>query len=283
MDSYSRGDLRFDVRDGGPRDGEPVILLHGFPEDSGSWDRVAPLLHEAGYRTLAPDQRGYSPGARPAGRRAYRSRELVADLEALADAAAIERFHLVGHDWGGFVAWAAAGAVPQRLASLTVVSTPHPRAMLSAMPRGQVLRSWYMGLFQLPAVPEWLLLRGDGAAMQQSLVRGGLERAAAQRYAARLREPGALTAALNWYRAMPWNLERAGGSTGSAGITVPTLYLWSTQDVALGRFAAERTARYVAGPYRFVELGGVSHWIPEEAPEQLAAALLPHLAAHPLT
>jgi pimeloyl-ACP methyl ester carboxylesterase len=278
VDSFERDGLRFDVRDAGPSGGEPVSLLHGFPEDGSSWDRVVPALHRAGYRTLAPDQRGYSPGARPTSRRAYSMKETVADVAALADAAGLDRFHLVGHDWGGFVAWGAGAVLAERVTSLTVVSTPHPRAFVEAMPRGQVLRSWYMAVFQLPALPERMLLRGGPRGLAQVLVRAGLDAEAARRYATRLQEPGALTGALNWYRALPFNLR----SGPVPPVTVPTLYLWSDKDVALGHWAAERTARYVTGPYRFVELPGVSHWIPEEAPDVLVDALLPHLAAHPL-
>ena len=278
MDGFERDGLRFEVRDAGPPGGEPVILLHGFPEDGSSWDRMAPALHRAGYRTLAPDQRGYSPGARPTSRRAYRLQETVADVAALADAAGLERFHLVGHDWGGVVAWGAGTALADRLTSLTVVSTPHPRAFLEAMPRGQVLRSWYMAAVQLPALPERLLLRGGGAGLAESLVRGGLDAESADRYAARLREPGALTAALNWYRALPYDVKQG----KAPPIAVPTLYVWSDKDPFLTRWAAERTARYVSGPYHFLELPGVSHWIPEEAPDALDDVLLPHLATNPV-
>jgi pimeloyl-ACP methyl ester carboxylesterase len=278
VDSFERDGLRFDVRDAGPPGGEAVILLHGFPEDGSSWDRVAGGLHRAGGCTLAPDQRGYSPGARPTGRHAYRMRELVTDVAALADAAKLSRFHVVGHDWGGAVAWAVGTFLADRVASLTVVSTPHPRAFVEAMPRGQILRSWYMAAFQLPGVPERLLLRGGGKTAQQALVRGGLDEESARRYATRLQEPGALTGALNWYRALPLDLRGGPGKP----VSVPTLYVWSDKDVALGRWAAERTARYVTGPYTFLELPGVSHWIPEEAPDALTDALLPHLAAYPV-
>ena len=278
MESFERDGLRFDVKDAGPPGGEPVILLHGFPEDSSSWDRVVPALHRAGYRTLAPDMRGYSPGARPPNRRAYRLQESVADVAALADAAGLARFHLVGHDWGGAVGWVAGTALVHRLTSLAVVSTPHPRAFVEAMPRGQVIKSWYMVALQLPALPERLLLRDDAAVLERFLVRGGLDAQSAHRYATRLREPGALTGALNWPRAMPLNAQR--GRLPS--VSVPTLYVWGDRDVALSRWAAERTARYVSGPYRFLELAGVSHWIPEEAPDALTDALLPHLSAHPV-
>jgi pimeloyl-ACP methyl ester carboxylesterase len=204
--------------------------------------------------------------------------ETVADVAALADAADLKRFHLVGHDWGGFVAWGAGTALADRLSSLAVVSTPHPRAFVEAMPRGQVIKSWYMAVFQLPGLPERMLLRGGTEGLQKVLVRGGLDAESAGKYAARLREPGALTGALNWYRALPFNVT----SGRVPPIAVPTLYVWSDKDVALSRWAAERTARYVSGPYRFLQLPGVSHWIPEEAPDALTDALLPHLSAHPV-
>ena len=124
-----RPGVRLDVRDDGPPDGEPVLLLHGFPQDGTSWSGVAPVLRRAGLRTLVPDQRGYSPGTRPRGRRAYRLELLVQDAVALLDAAGLERAHVVGHDWGGIVAWTLAAHRPERTASLTVASVPHPRAL----------------------------------------------------------------------------------------------------------------------------------------------------------
>src|SRR3978361_2578612 len=128
MDSFSRGDLVFDVRDSGPADGDPVVLLHGFPQDSSSFDRLSPVLHSAGLRTLAPDQRGYSPGARPPGRSAYVMREVVDDVLALLDAAGLDSAHVVGHDWGGIVAWALGAWHPDRIRTLPAISVPHPCA-----------------------------------------------------------------------------------------------------------------------------------------------------------
>ncbi|MCU1499507.1 MAG: putative hydrolase or acyltransferase of alpha/beta superfamily [Acidimicrobiales bacterium] len=270
MDHYTRGDLRFEVADRGPEDADAVVLLHGWPEDSSSWDEVVPHLTRAGLRTLAPDQRGYSPGARPPGRRSYAGDELVGDVLALADAASLDRFHVVGHDWGGAVAWALAAGHPGRVASLTVLSTPHPRAMARSMLGTQLLRSWYMGFFQLPVVPEALLLARGGAVLANVLERSGLPPERAAVYVARQRQPGALSASLGWYR---------GVLTGSAAgadrpIAVPTTYAWSTGDTALGRQAAERTGDHVTGPYRFEILDGVSHWIPEEAPDLVAELVL---------
>lgn len=265
MDSFERDGLRFDVRDGGPRGGEIVVLLHGFPQDASAWDGVAPRLHEAGLRTLAPDQRGYSPGARPPGRSAYVAAEWTADLIALLDAAGADRAHVVGHDWGGAVAWAAAGRFPERIASLVVLSTPHPAALTrSFTTSSQGLRSWYMAFFQLPVLPELLLRHG----LRRSLVGSGLPPQDADRYTARLAEPGALTAALNWYRGMPASL-----LSPIPDCTVPATYIWGRDDVALGRVAAETTARHVAGRYRFVELSA-GHWLPETRPREVAGVVL---------
>ena len=157
MDTFTRGDLVFDVTDSGDTDGEVVVLLHGFPQNRHEWDAVTPHLIAGGHRVLAPDQRGYSPGARPAGRRSYVQSELVDDIVALIDASGAEKVHLVGHDWGALVAWAFASRHPERLHTLTAVSVPHPKAFAWAMPRGQILKSWYMAAFQLPALPERFL------------------------------------------------------------------------------------------------------------------------------
>src|SRR3954449_5563046 len=159
MDEFTRGRLTFDVTDAGTADGDVVVLLHGFPENRTSWTAVTPLLTAAGYRVLAPDQRGYSPGARPLARSAYRMQELVDDTVALVDAAGVERVHLVGHDWGGGIAWALAGAHPDRVATLTVLSTPHPAALRQAAMSTpwQLLHSSYMLFFQVPGLPERVL------------------------------------------------------------------------------------------------------------------------------
>ncbi|MEE6271835.1 alpha/beta fold hydrolase [Georgenia sp. MJ206] len=259
-----RGRLRFDVRDEGPRDGVPVVLLHGFPQDASSWDRVAPLLHAAGVRTIAPDQRGYSPDARPPHRGDYRLEWLVEDLRALLDTAGLPAAHVVGHDWGGAVAWAAGDVMPERVSSLTVLSTPHPRALIRSLVRStQLLRSYYMVLFQVPRLPERAL-----APRLEGVLRGtGLPAADATRYAARMREPAALTGALHWYRALP--LSRL----ANAPVAVPTTYVWGRADFALGRCAAELTEEEVAAPYRFVEVDA-GHWLPETQAALVAEVVL---------
>jgi pimeloyl-ACP methyl ester carboxylesterase len=262
LTTMRRGLLTFDVHDEGPLDGPPVVLLHGFPEDSSSWADVAPLLHAAGLRTVALDQRGYSPGARPGPRAAYRLDFLVADVLALLGATGPA--HVVGHDWGGNVAWALAAWAPERVRSLTVLSTPHPRALSRALVRSdQAARSLYVGLFQLPALPEALLL----PALPGLLERSGLPASDAARYAARLREPGALRAALHWYRALPLARRPVGP------VRVPTTYVWGARDGALGRHAAEGTDADVLATYRFVELDA-GHWLPETVPDLVADAVV---------
>lgn len=278
MQRYTRDGLIFDVRDAGPPDGPVVILLHGFPQRNDSWNGVIARLTAAGYRCLAPNQRGYSPGARPPRRRDYRISELVADVGALIDASGVQRVHLVGHDWGAAVAWGVAAEMPERLATVSPVSVPHPAAFLKSMLTSrQGLASWYMVFFQLPRLPEWLLTRRRAAVAAKALRRSGQTAAAARRDAGAMTEPGAMTGGLNWYRALPLsNLREA-----NKQIAVPTMYVWSDNDIALKPTAAHNTARYVDGEYRFEVMPGVSHWIPDTEPDRLADLLVDWFAAHP--
>lgn len=265
MDHFERAGLTFPVRDEGPPEGEVVVLLHGFPQDAGAYDEVVPLLHERGLRTLVPTQRGYAVGARPRRRREYRTAEVTADVVALLDAAGLNRAHLVGHDWGGVAAWAMAAWHPQRVASLTVLSTPHPAAMAASLvASSQGLRSWYMGFFQLPAVPELVVRR----SLRKMLTDTRLPAPHVERYVKAMAEPGALTGAMNWYRGIPFSARPPVGD-----VTVPTTYVWGRHDVALGRAAAERTRAHVRALYRFEELPA-GHWLPESNPHEVAEAIL---------
>jgi len=270
--TYDHDGLTFDYDDHGG-DGEPVVLLHGFPQTRTSWHLVAPALSGAGYRVLAPDQRGYSPGARPPRRRDYTLDKLVGDVIALADHAGADRFHVVGHDWGGAVAWGLGATHPERLISLTSLSTPHGRAMArSLVTSNQALRSWYMLAFQLPGLPE--RLTSSGHRMRSSLTESGLPEAQADESMALMRSGGA-RGAINWYRAMPFSPPKLAGP-----IDLPTLYVYGDDDFALGRKAADLTGRYVTGPYRYEVLEGTGHWIPEAA-DELNPILLAHLQANP--
>ena len=267
--AYDRDGLSFFVRDDGPADGPVVIALHGFPQTSASWAGVTPVLTAAGVRVLAPDQRGYSPGARPWAVRAYALSELVDDVLALADAAGVERFDLLGHDWGGAVAWAVVAAHPDRVRSLTVASTPHPRALVAALVHGQALRSWYIGAFQLPLLPELVLT--TPALVRPLLAR--LRTPEAEEVRALLADRGAARAMVNWYRAA-WSPLLGRTARPFPKVRVPTTYVWGDGDPALGRWAAEHTGLCVEADYRFVVLEGVGHWIPDERPAELARLVL---------
>jgi pimeloyl-ACP methyl ester carboxylesterase len=259
---FTNDGFTFPVTDEGPLDGDVVVLLHGFPQTSKSWDAVCALLNESGYRTLRFDQRGYAPNARPRGRRPYRSSALTGDVAALiADIGS--PVHLVGHDWGSAVAWATAASKPALLKSLTAVSVGHPaafqRSMLSS---NQALRSYYMLLFQIPRLPE-AVARRYPKVFHRFLSASGMTAEAIEAVQTDVVDGGALTGGLAWYRAIAFQDKASSGR-----VSVPTTYVWSTGDVALGRRAADLTERYVTGPYRFEVVDG-SHWIPEEQPELL--------------
>lgn len=269
LTTFQRGPYTFDVIDAGPLEGEPIVLLHGFPQRAGSWDLVAPLLHDRGFRTIAPDQRGYSPGARPTGRRDYMQAELVADIVAMLDAGDIDDAHIVGHDWGAAVAWTLAAHHPDRVRTLTALSVPHPGAFMQAMPRGQILRSWYMLVFQIPALPEKVLGRLMTSRPDFG-VQMGLPEPFASRVAAEIAEYGALPGALGWYRAMFLPDKRS----APARVKVPTTYVWGDHDPALGGAGARLCSGWVDAPYDFLVLTGADHWLPESWPDQVAAAIM---------
>ncbi|MFI9271101.1 alpha/beta fold hydrolase [Kitasatospora sp. NPDC052896] len=269
------GPHTFDTLAAGPATGELVLLLHGFPEFADCWRAELAALGAAGYRAVAVDQRGYSPGARPEAVADYAVDHLVADALGFADALGAERFHLVAHDWGGLVAWALAAANPARLRTLTVLSTPHPQALHRAMTGegDQRKRSEYVQHFRAPGhVAEQSLLADDAAALR-NLYRDILPADLAESNVRRLSDPGPLTGGLNWYRALGENLHLPVGE-----VTVPTLFVWGTADRALGREAAELTAEYVRAPYRFVALEGATHWLPEANADQIVPLLLEHLS-----
>ncbi|GHJ47753.1 epoxide hydrolase [Catellatospora sp. TT07R-123] len=273
MRVHARG-LEFDVSVSGPDDGRPVLLLHGFPQHAGEWDAVAARLAAAGMRTYALDQRGYSPGARPTEVESYRVDELVADALAVLDELGVAWADVVGHDWGAVVAWYLAARHPGRVRTLTAVSVPHPAAYLAALAADpdQQGRSAYIQLFQQAGVAEEVLLGDD--AQRLRAVFTGCPPESVESYVAPMREPGALTAALNWYRAGDFH------DMGRLGpVSVPTTFVWSDGDLAVGRVAAENCPEHVTGDYRFVAVPGVSHWIPDEAPDAVADAILARTAA----
>ncbi|MCO8275199.1 alpha/beta hydrolase [Actinoplanes sp. TRM 88003] len=264
MEQITARGLTFDVYAAGPPDGRPVLLLHGFPQDHREFDEVLPGLHAAGLRTYAYDQRGYTPGARPAAVGDYRLTEPVADAVALLDALGLGTAHIVGHDWGAQVAWRLAAEHPERVLSLTAVSLPHPRALARALKKSwtQRLRLAYVGVLRSAAgeTVAGLLLPRFGPRADQ--------------YAEAMRDRARLTAALNWYRALDDPRVPVIGR-----IAVPTTFVWGEQDFVVGRAAAEGTAALVDASYRFLALPGVGHWVPEEAPGPLVEAVVDRVRA----
>lgn len=265
------GSFTFDGLATGPVDGELVLLLHGFPESAHEWSGILPMLAEAGYRAVAFDQRGYSPDARPPEVADYHHRLLAGDVLGVADALGAERFHLVGHDWGALVAWSAADLAPDRLRTLSILSVPHPRAFAAARAHDPVQqeKSAYIEFFKTAEGAEQVFLDNDAEGLRRALAE--MDPAAVEAHVRVLQSPGAMAAALNYYRAWDDSLDEIGQ------IAVPTLFVWSTEDVAIARAGAEATVEWVTGPYRFVELDGLSHWLPEIAPGEIAALVLEQL------
>jgi pimeloyl-ACP methyl ester carboxylesterase len=266
--------------------GEPgaplVLLLHGFAESMHCWRAQLTALSDMGYRAIAPSQRGYSPTARPDPRDAsnYHIDRLMDDAMAIVEAAGYggARFHLVGHDWGGSIAWALADRYPLRIASLTVLSRPHPNSFNRAleMPDGdQAHRSRHHKAFLEPGAAD-IVLADDANWLHERLAANGMPQAAIAEHLSVLGNKGAMEAALAWYRAR-------GAIRGPLGpIRVPTLYIWGDADDTVGRPAAEGTVDFIAASYRFEVLSGVGHFAADQAPERVSELLLEHLRAHPI-
>jgi pimeloyl-ACP methyl ester carboxylesterase len=266
---YTHDGLEFDVLDQGPLAGPIVLLLHGFPERAASWSAVMDELNEAGFRTIAPDQRGYSPGARPKRRRDYRVGALVDDVVALIDTIGAP-VHLVGHDWGANIAWVTAGRRPDLMLSLTAFSVPHPGSFMTALLTSrQILHSWYFAFFQLPILPEkWMTRPGQRA--EKWYERSGMNADDLERTRTDIVDYGALPYAVTWYRGLPFS----NPGIGRLRITVPTSMVWSDGDTFIGRSAVERAQQYVDARYTLTVLAGVSHWIPTQAPTAAAQAII---------
>jgi pimeloyl-ACP methyl ester carboxylesterase len=264
--------LRFETLLAGPEDGEAVMLLHGYPQSAASWRETMEWLATRGYRSIAPNLRGYSPGANPPEAAAYGMDNLTADVIGIADSQGAARFHVVGHDWGGALAWSLAATHPDRVLSLTSISTPHSAAMLEALrSSSQALRSVYMGFFRMPRIPELLLQAGNFTQLRLSLRMFGLPATSWHRDRLQLQRVG-MRGPLNWYRGATRNLR-------PRPVSVPTMYVWGRRDPFLGRKAAELTAKHVTGEYRFEELNA-GHWIIDRNAADLQRLLGQHLDTH---
>jgi pimeloyl-ACP methyl ester carboxylesterase len=272
--------LVFDVLVDGASNGPLVLLLHGFAESFHTWRPQLSGLAAAGYRAVAPSQRGYSPGARPDTRdfANYQFDKLVADAMNVAAACGHDsgRFHLVGHDWGGSIAWGIADRYPDRLASLTVLSRPHPNAFnraLQMIDGEQARRSQHHRWFLEPdAGPR--VLADNARWLRERLGKNGVSAAAIERHIGVLGNPAAMEGALAWYRAR-------GAIRGPLGtISVPVLYIWGDADDTVGRVAAEGTREFVSGPYQFEILPGVGHFVADQVPDRVTELLLAHVGKH---
>jgi pimeloyl-ACP methyl ester carboxylesterase len=274
--------LTFDTLAAGEPGAPLVLLLHGFAESMHCWRAQVEALAAAGYRAIAPSQRGYSPGARPdtSDTANYHIDRLMDDAMAMVAASGYgdRRFHLAGHDWGGSIAWALADRFPQRLASLTVLSRPHPNAFNRAlqMPDGdQAHRSRHHKAFLEPGAGD-VVLADDAKWLRVRWAAAGVPADAIARHLAVLGNKDAMEAALAWYRAR-------GAIRGPLGpIRTPTLYIWGDADDTVGRIAAEGTQDFIAAPYRFEVFAGVGHFPADQAPDRVSELLLQHLKAYPV-
>jgi pimeloyl-ACP methyl ester carboxylesterase len=262
----------------GPAYGPLVILLHGFPEFWYGWRHQIAAFAGAGLRIAAPDQRGYNRSDKPAGSAAYRLDVLADDVLGLADALGCERFAVVGHDWGGVVAWHLAGRNPERVSRAAILNAPHPATLwryAATHPR-QLAKSWYVAYFQLPLLPELSLRAGNfrilERVLRQTSAAGTFGAEDLRAYRQAWRQPGALGAALNWYRA----LRQPDRTPPPAPIRVKLRVIWGERDAFLESGLADAgLALCEAG--EIVRLPGVSHWLQHEAAGEVNRLLLEFL------
>ena len=254
-------------------EGPAVLLLHGFPDSSRVWRAQIPALVAAGMHVIAPDLRGYGESDKPKDVEAYSVGRSVADLVAILDHLDVERAHVVGHDWGAGVAWALAAFVPARVDRLVVMSVGHPNAFREPSLE-QREKGWYQLLFQFPGVAEDLIVRDDWKLFR-AMLRGAGD---GDRYVVDLARPGALTAALNWYRANASPAQELDRTSPFPAVPAPTMGLWSTGDAYLTEESMVESAGHVAGPWRYERIDGASHWLQLDAPERVNELLLEFLA-----
>jgi pimeloyl-ACP methyl ester carboxylesterase len=259
--------LRFFFVDEGQ--GRPVVLLHGFPDTSFLWRHQIPALVSAGFRVVAPDLRGRGQSDKPERVEDYRLSTLITDVAGIMDVLSIGRAHVVAHDWGAGVAWVLAALMPQRVDRLVAISVGHPAAIAHPTLE-QLQKSWYYLLFYFPGLAEEALQRDDWSLFREFLQGNG----DIERYIQDLSEPGALTAALNWYRANVPPERFIAPPSQLPAVQAPTLGIFSTGDNYLTEEAMVRSSEHVTGAFRYERLEGVSHWIPTEAADWLNGQLL---------
>jgi len=264
----------------GPKNGEPVILLHGFPDASFGWELQIRALADAGFYVIAPDQRGYNLSDRPTGVSNYSVELLSADVLALATALNLPRFNLAGHDWGAIVSWALAGAHPELVKRLAILNVPHPAVMNKFLKtsRQQQLKSWYAFFFQLPLLPE-IALRAFNWQMLTSRMSSACSVAELERYRLAWSQPGSLTAMLNWYRCL---FQQPPKNISTQKISAPTLIIWGKHDPYLmWQMASESLALCADGQLEYIE--DATHWVHQDRPQEVNRLLLAHFALSGVT
>lgn len=270
--------VRLHVAEAGDPSHPLVLLLHGFPEFWYGWHRQIPALVRAGFRVIAPDQRGYNLSEKPPHRDDYALDKLAADAIGLLDEAGVEQAYLVGHDWGAPVAWWMAITTPARIRKMCILNVPH----LSVMRRNllgnpaQMLRSWYIGFFQIPVLPDVLLSAGGGGGLGQMMLRasrrGSLNDADMAQYTRAWSQPGAVTAMLNWYRSLAQKPPSLGMSSR---VYVPTRIIWGAKDIALLRIQAEQSLEYCEEG-ELIVLEDASHFVQHDEPERVSELIIGH-------
>jgi pimeloyl-ACP methyl ester carboxylesterase len=273
--SFQNGSVKLHAIAAGPKDGPIVVLLHGFPEFWYGWHNQIEPLAAAGFRVIVPDQRGYNLSSKPSGIASYALTELVSDVIAIADQLGQNKIFLAGHDWGAAVAWGAAILHPQRIARLMVLNVPHPSVMLKFLNTRtrQLLRSWYIFFFQLPWLPEAFFSAFDYHIAARSLARssrpGTFSPEDLALYRAAWSQPGALTAMINWYRALLRHRTKFSDRT----VHVPTRILWGERDMFLLSEMAKESLRYCDNAELFT-FAGASHWLQHEAPARVSELMI---------
>lgn len=264
--------INFRINEAGPRDGPAIILLHGFPESARAWRKLMDPLARKGFRVIAPDMRGYGGSDAPEGIEPYALGTLAADIPALADALGIAGFVLVGHDWGGIIAWAVAAAYPDRVDRLIILNAPNPGIFGRTARRYplQLLRSFYVGVFQLPRLPERLLSANNFSRLRKTLIRSArpliFSESELAAYVEEWSQRGRLIAMLNYYRALRLPQPRPGP------ISMPTLILWGRRDSFLLPALADESARTcLDGRIRW--FNDATHWLHHEQPRQVATEI----------
>ena len=275
--------IMLETRVSGPEDGEVIILLHGFPECWNTWRHQIPQLADAGYRVYAPNLRGYGQSSKPDKVMDYHLECLITDVDAIRKESGRNKVHIVAHDWGGAIGWTYANKYSEHTASLSVLNMPHLQVFLNSVwgSLRQMLKSWYIVFFQLPWLPERFLSFNNFAFFKWIMKKSSAEGSYTDRDIEILEEhwktPGALTASINYYRAIFRKQPRE--TRKESRVTSPTQILWGEQDIALSTSMAEKSLEYTEGGSLTTYPDG-THWLAHDKPDEVTNRVLEHLAKH---